>query len=977
MSLPLHQKGHSEPHEQRPASEIILKNTSEIAFGSFRLVPAQRLLLQDGEPVALGGRAYDILLVLTSKAGEIVSKDEISSVVWPGLFVDESNLRVQVSSLRRALGESSSGNPYIVTIPGRGYSLSVDVTATEAAAKQPASKPGPAPTALNVPLLLKQLVGREELVALVDSKLSQRLVTLVGPGGVGKTSLGLAVAQNANSFADGVRVVELATLEDPRLVPTALASALGHPVRSENPLPGLLATLRDKQMLLVLDNCEHLIEAAASLSEQILIEAPAISVIATSREPLRAEGENVVHVTPLAFPAEGGSLSHEEALAFPALQLFLLRAKASDNGFALLETEGPLLVEICRRLDGIPLAIELAAARVHAFGITGLASLMDDRFRVLTSGRRTTLQRHQTLRSAIDWSYELLSPMERTVLRRLSVFQGAVSLAAATAVAGADILPAEFADIVADLVLKSLVVAEGAPTIRYRLLDSVRAYAREKLSDSGEDLEFARRHAEYFAAALARPAGGPGAAPEPSPTRSDSEISNVRVALDWCFSAQGDRNLGATLTAAAVPLWLSLSLLEECRSCVERALVALGPAAAQGGRREMQLYAALAGATINIKGASPETEAAWSAALAIARRLGDVDYQLRTLWGLWLHHYTSGPHSEGLSTAHRFQEIAKGAGRDDDVLIGFRMAGAAHWALGELADARLVVEQMLARYVAPADRSHLARYHFDQRAAATAVLAHTLWLQGFPDRAMRVALEVVDETSALQHDSSEFAAVALCGCRLALLTGDRSAAERLVNRLQELTKRQVNYGTWVRAYSAQMLIDRGDAEAGSQLLKTALTELPATAFHVQHSPFQAALAEGLAEAGRVAEAMAVIEEALTGSEAKEEQWCRAELMRVKGEILLRGPTEQAEAAEQAFASSLALARMQGALGWELRTATSLAKMHGALGRPKDGLDLLDPVLAKFEEGSRTADVAAAAALAKALAARRSTRSSLS
>ena len=503
------------------------------------------------------------------------------------------------------------------------------------------------------------------------------------------------------------------------------------------------------------------------------------------------------------------------------------------------------------------MAIELAAARVHAFGIAGLASLMDDRFRVLTSGRRTTLQRHQTLRSAIDWSYELLSPMERTVLRRLSVFQGAVSLAAATAVAGADFLPAEFADIVADLVLKSLVVAEGAPTIRYRLLDSVRAYAREKLSESGEDLEFARRHAEYFAAALTRPAGGPGAAPEPSPTRSDSEISNVRVALDWCFSAQGDRNLGATLTAAAVPLWLSLSLLEECRSCVERALVALGPAAAQGGRREMQLYAALAGATINIRGASPETEAAWSAALAIAKRLGDVDYQLRTLWGLWLHHYTSGPHSEGLSTAHRFQEIAESAGRDDDVLIGFRMAGAAHWALGELADARLVVEQMLARYVAPADRSHLARYHFDQRAAATAVLAHTLWLQGFPDRAMRIALEIVDETSALQHDSSEFAAVALCGCRLALLTGHRSAAERLVNRLQELTTRQVNYGTWVRAYSAQMLIDRGDAEAGSQLLKTALTELPPTAFHVQHSPFQAALAEGLAAAGRVAEAMAV------------------------------------------------------------------------------------------------------------------------
>ena len=412
-------------------------------------------------------------------------------------------------------------------------------------------------------------------------------------------------------------------------------TALGLTIHSENVLAGLTASLRDKQMLIVLDSCEHVIDAAASLVEQILVGASGVRILATSREPLRAKAERVHRLSPLASPPSASGLTATEALAFPAVQLFVERAAESLENFELNDADAPVVAEICRKLEGIALAIELAATRIDAFGVRDLSVFLNDRFRLLRHGRRTALSRHRTLAAALDWSYEFLPEVERTILRRLSVFVGAFTLHSASAViAEAEILGPEVVESFANLVAKSLVSADvGGAVAQYRLLDTTRGYALEKLTESGEHGTLARRHAEYFRDVFeqaeaeweTRPAAKWLADYGP-------QIENLRAALDWAFSPHGNTSIGVALTATALPLWMHLSLLGECRIRVEQALAALTAGSERDTRREMKLYAALGASLINTRGATgPEIGAAWTKALEIAENLDDAEYQLRSL----------------------------------------------------------------------------------------------------------------------------------------------------------------------------------------------------------------------------------------------------------------------------------------------------------------------------------------------------------
>ena len=472
-----------------------------ISFGPFRLFPAKRLLLQGDTPVRLGSRAFDILIALVEHAGDVVGKDQLMARVWPNTFVEESNLKFQVSALRRTLGDGHGGNRYLATIPGRGYSF----VAPFKLAKEPApSSPRVAISSRshNLPALLTRLIGRADDVGKLAAQLpQQRLITIVGPGGIGKTTVALDVAEGLlAAYKDGVWLIDLAPLADPRLVPSALAAVLGLAVRSENPLPSLTASLRDRNMLLVLDNCEHVIEAAAALAVGILRGASGVHILATSREPLRAGGERVYRLPPLATPPASARLTAAEALGFPAVQLFVERVGASLDEFELSDADVPIAADICQKLDGIPLAIEFAAARVEAFGIRGVAAHLDDRLGFLTSGRRTSLPRHRTLSATLDWSYDLLTEVEQRVLRRLAIFVGGFTLQAAAAVAADATHPEiEIIGQVAELVAKSLVAADvGDAEPRLRLLEITRAYAVNKLAESSEGEALARRHAEYY-----------------------------------------------------------------------------------------------------------------------------------------------------------------------------------------------------------------------------------------------------------------------------------------------------------------------------------------------------------------------------------------------------------------------------------------------------------------------------------------------
>jgi predicted ATPase/DNA-binding winged helix-turn-helix (wHTH) protein len=477
-----------------------------LLFGRFRLVLRSRELLADGVPVAIGNRALDVLIALIEACGELVTKDELLTRVWPDTTVEENNLQFQISTLRKALG---ADRDFIRTVSGRGYRFVAEL-AVERRATRPDGGAGawdqspanvvqfvdsPPPGAL--PAARSELVGRaaqlSDVAALVAAN---RLVTLVGAGGIGKTRLTLELARRlAPSFEDGVRIAELGPLSDPGLVLPTIAAALELGGAAAGP-ERLAAALGPRRPLLVLDNCEHVIDEAAAVAEALLHANPSLQIIATSREPLRAEGEWVYRVPPLDVPPEGEE-AFEEVLQHSAAQLFMARISAAQPATSPDRRVGAAVAKICRQLDGVPLALELAAASAAALGIEGLASRLDDRLSLLTEGRRTAPTRQQTLRATLDWSYELLSEPERAVMRRLAVFADDFTMEAASAVAaGEDVAAADVVRCLAGLVTKSLVASDvGGPVPYYRLLETMRAYAMERLAESGELEAVAARHA--------------------------------------------------------------------------------------------------------------------------------------------------------------------------------------------------------------------------------------------------------------------------------------------------------------------------------------------------------------------------------------------------------------------------------------------------------------------------------------------------
>ena len=942
------------------------------AFGSFRLIPAQRVLLEDGRPLRLGSRALDILVTLVESTGETIRKDQLIARTWPDTVVDEGALRVYVAALRKALGDGQAGRRYIANIPGRGYSFVAPVTREQ---QQPATAP-PDRAVLggNLPAPLTRIVGRDDIIAALRTQLvRRRFLTIVGPGGIGKTTVAVAIAESVSaSYEDGVWFVGLASLPDPDLVASALGTVLGISLPGANAISGLAGWLRDKHALIVLDSCEHVIGAAAAIAEAILKAAARVSVLATSREPLRAEGEWLHRLSSLELPPRSDNLTPEGALQYSAVQLFNERAIATMDEFALRDDDVAPVLEICRRLDGVPLALELAAARVDVFGVKGLAAQLDDRFTVLTSGRRTALPRHQTLRAAMDWSYELLPETEQLILRRVAVFQGDFTIDAAAAAATDDRINAvDIFEAIANLAAKSLISTDISSEVTYhRLLDTTRAYALEKLSESGESEPLARRQAEYYRDLFERAESEWEARPTAEWLGDyGRQIDNLRAALDWAFSPDGDASIGVALTAAAGPLWMQLSLMEECCGRVEQALAAIAAGASRDARREMQLHAALAQSLILTRGsAGPKIDAAWTKAFGIATSLDDAEYQLRSLWGLWFHHTNSGRHHVALTLAQRFCSLAATQSDPSDRLIGERLIGTSQYYLGDLLSARHHIEGVLADYVAADDRSHIIRFQVDFGVTARVFLARILWLQGVSDQAMLTAENSIADARAANHANSLCSALALAACPIALWVGDWVAAEHYVGMLLEHSRNHAlsRWRAYGRCHQGALAIQRGDLSTGLRLLRAGLEELgdPRSAPLL----FRFVMAEALGRAGQIADGLAAIEEEIVDSERSEERWATAELLRIKGELLLlQGMPGAAAAAEDHFRQALDWARRQGALSWELRTASSLARLWRDQQRVTEARELLGSVYGRFTEGFATADLREARSLLQQLA----------
>ena len=945
----------------------------DVSFGPYQLLPAQRLLLEGDTPVRLGSRAFDILTALVERAGEVVGKEELIARAWPNTFVDEANLKIQVSALRRALGDRQGDNRYVVNVVGRGYNFVAPIREEP----PPRASPSPtiAPAALhNLPFATTRMIGREEIVTALITHLSRRrLVTVVGPGGIGKTTVALAVAERMiGAYEHGVWLVDLAPLSDPGLVPSAVATVLGLETRVEDPLPGLVAALRDNRMLLMLDNCEHVIDAAAGLAAAVLSGSSGVNILATSREPLGVGGEREHRLGPLGSPPTSSGLTAAEAAAFPAVRLFVERVTALVEDFAVTDANAQSVVEICQRLDGLPLAIEFAAARVEVLGVEGLAAGLNHHLSLLTARRRTAMPRHRTMRAVLDWSYGLLTEEDQQFFRTLGIFAGGFTVEAAAAVAihAAD-APYDALDRLADLVTKSLVVADvSGARPRFRLLDTTRAYSIDQLDESGERERIARRQAEYYRDLFERAEREAAARPTDDwPADYAREIDNLRTALDWAFSPGGEASIGVPLTAAAVPLWLQLSMVEECGSRAERALAVLGAGESRDLNHAMKLQAAVAKSLNYSRGAaSPETRMAFTKTLEIAEILDNATYRLRALWGVWAYHTARGQNRVALELAQRFHTSAAERPDPNDRLNGEGMIGVSQHNLGDLPSARRHLEHVLVGYVTPDRTSHIVRFDTDRLELVSVFLARVLWLQGFPDQATRAAHSTVEDAHAANHTISLCVALAYAACPIALLTGDLAATEHYITMLLDHSTRY-SLALWRacgRGFQGVLVIGRGDIITGLRLLRSGFDEFGESASSIFRL-IAFLMAEALGRAGKNADGLAAIEEAITRFERTEERWAMPELVRVKGELLLSQGAPGASA-EGHFRQALDWARQQGALSWELRAATSLARLLRDQGRLPDAVACLRPIYDRFTEGFGTADLIAAKQLLNELGA---------
>ncbi|WP_030132083.1 winged helix-turn-helix domain-containing protein [Pseudomonas sp. QTF5] len=478
-----------------------INSDAVLRFGPYAFHLRQRLILQGDRPLRMGGRALDILQVLVERAGSVVSKEALITHVWPTSVVEEINLRVHIAALRRALGDDQNGQPYIVNIPQRGYSFIAPVH------QDGTGTPVPVDTVHkpqhNLPTRLTPVTGRDSIVGSVVRQLPvRRLMTLVGPAGIGKTTVALRVAELLlQHYQDGVWRVDLAAIDDPAQLVEYLSRTLELDVG--------VAALVQRHTLVVLDNCDHLLECCRAVVDNLLASAPRLSILATSREPLQAAGETLLHIPALAVPPTCAIYNVAEAMGYSAVQLLVSRARARQQGFTLRQQDLNVVREICRRLDGLPLAIELAAAQIDALALVGLQAQLGNCFQLLTQGRRTAVPRHQSLKAALDWSYEQLSSLEQTVLQRLAVFKMAFTLDAAIGVINCAVLrPSCLGEIVERLASKSLLSLEqGSGVIRYRFLNTTRIYALEKLERSGRLRAFELRYARYISRACWTSAG--------------------------------------------------------------------------------------------------------------------------------------------------------------------------------------------------------------------------------------------------------------------------------------------------------------------------------------------------------------------------------------------------------------------------------------------------------------------------------------
>lgn len=951
-------------------------NSTVLSFGPFRLSPATRTIERDGVRLAIGDRALDILIVLAESAGEVVSQKELMARVWRDLVVSPGNIRVHMTALRKALGEGENGLRYVENVVGQGYCFVAPVRRASAVDMTvPVSALSPSShltSARALPPVLARIIGRDDAVRKIATDLlAERFVTVAGPGGMGKTTVAVAVAHTMlEEFSGNVCFVDIGAIADPALLIPTITSTLGLTVNSEAPLAILTAFLQTTRMLLVLDNCEHVIDSVAAFTESVFGQTQMLHILATSRESLRVEGEHTYWLRPLESPPPDSSASANatEALMFPAVKLFVERATASDSSFELTDTNASVVADICGRLDGIALALEFVAGRIGTHGLQGTAELLGKRFGLHWQGRRTALPRHQTLHSLLDWSHELLPASERLVLRRLSIFVGAFTRQAAHGVASEPAMDeTRLADAIDHLIEKSLVSIVHGTDTRYRLLETTRLYAIRKLEESGEANAIAERHAHYFLRLLNAISGGQNRL-----AVMHESLGNLRAALEWCFDDRsemadsdlwrGNPALGIDLAAASGSVFLDLSLWSECRKWNEAALAAL-PASARGDMRELMLLEALAMSSLLT--AATDAREAIDRGLAVARQIGDTAIRFRLLGALHVYVLRMTDFKAGLAVAEEMDAVATQTNDPNDRVVADWILGSSHYVLGNPVASRQFFENGLLHSTEVANREQLAGLYYRTRALYG--LARVLWLCGYPERALAPARQAIAE-AATTGSPVNVSYSLVYNCYVFLWCGDLDTAQLMIEQVMAQPHwqgRLMWFHVEALALKGELLIRRGNLDAGIALLRNTLADMQSSSQkHLMLTVTACWLAEALVTTGQHDEALAVIEHAIAHSPSGEASWQAPELLRIKG-IVFQSSGNMIDA-EHCLTRSLMLAQNQGAKGWELRTATTLARLRADQARHTEACALLKSIYVQYTEGFDTQDLQAARQLLQEL-----------
>jgi predicted ATPase len=687
--------------------------------------------------------------------------------------------------------------------------------------------------------------------------------------------------------------------------------------------------------------------------------------VPTRHDPLHEpEGEYVYRVPPLDVPATGRE-EPDYILRQSAVELFIARTRALNSDFSPGAANLPTIAAICHHLDGIPLAIEFAAALTATLGLEQVAAGLRDRFPLLTSGRRGVVPRHRTLRTTLDWSYDLLHEPERRLLRHLAIFPAGFTLPAAAAVVDdVDGIESRVAYGITSLVHKSLVTLNrSTSTTRWNLLETIRAYALEKLATHDEIGAAARRHAEFYRDLFA-PRRFDSHVPDEAMEQFTREIDNVRAALDWCFSSAGDAEIGVTLTAAYVPAWLHAALPTECRERTERAMNNLAPEMNVGVPLQMQLHFGFGLMPAYTMSPIEPGKAALTKALTMAEQIGDLQTQFQILWGLWVLNSESGECYTTSAVTEQLSIVARRIGDPSAILMAERLRGFVLEMQGQHQQAQECSEHVVRHYVAPIDRRLTAWGQFDQRVLARAMLARALWFQGYAEQAMDQARLSLEEAQSTNFPLSIGEALRVAVCDIALMTGDLETADQSITMLLEIaTSRNAPFwGIFGRCLRGKLLVIRGEFAQGSALLRAELEFCERAGWPIWYPEFMGAMAEGLIGLGQVAEARTTVEKGLASADHGGERHYYPELLRLKGELLPRQTIGQSGSdAEQSFSAALCLARRQGALALELR-ALSLARLHVTRCRNDEARQTLIPIYDRFTEGFDTTDLKAAAHL---------------